>query len=245
MTTTRRALLLSTSLSVLAGCPTTIAQPAQVQTPVTVIEWAMGGQQLSPGSTAHHRLVLLSPAADTAPGKAGPEQCVAATAFLPGPPGDAQIYFLVGGEVQAWRAPMVQPARLEGNDDKLRVTRLLAFAKNAQPEEMLITAVPAGATGEQLYQLTLTATGIQRRAPVTLEVSGQEAFFAKYSAPRCLDGGRRCVSASHDSLSAFIDEQAKRGSKPETIKKLGETKVADVAWAGPDGKALLALVACP
>jgi hypothetical protein len=233
-----------TVVPLLAACPpAAVVEPAKVQSPATVIEWAMGeSQRLAPTSTAHHRLVLLSPAADAPPSNAGPEQCSAATQFLPAPPGDARIFFLIGGEVHGWRTPLTEPVRLEGNDARLGITRLLAFARNTTPPQMLVAA-QAGTNGEQLYELTLTEAGIQGRAPVKLELAGWPAFFARYRAPRCLDGGRRCLTVSQDSLAYYIDEKADVDSQPKTLRKVGKEQVADVRW-GPDGR-LLALVACP
>jgi hypothetical protein len=110
---------------------------------------------------------------------------------------------------------------------------------------MMVAAKPAGAKAEELWKLTLAPGAILSAQPVTIAVADKEAFFAMYTAPRCLDGGRRCLVPSLDQQGAYIDEQASRDSAPVPFKQMGATRVVDAAWAAPDGTSIYALVPCP
>jgi hypothetical protein len=54
----------------------------------------------------------------------------------------------------------------------------------------------------------------------------------------------RCLSSSFDGQMSYVDVEEKRGQGRVTLQKLGETRVADLAWAAPDGSSVYLLVPC-
>jgi hypothetical protein len=231
--------MLSRSLALLPFLTLLACSPRPAQSPATVIDWAMGPQQLSSVSVAHHRLILVSlPALQSGGPTPSNEPCLAASAFLPALAPDPRIFFLVDGEVHARTAPGTTPVRLAQNDRGLHVTRMLAFTKLASPLEMLVAARPTGSTEEELWKLTLAPGAILSAQRVTIDLSDREAFFARYDVPRCLPGGRRCLVPTFDQQGAYVDEQATRDSAPILLAKMGDTRVADASWAAPEGSSL-------
>ncbi len=215
-----------------------------------MIGWALGSDQLTGELPAGDRwlVILPMPPSMGAPRGVLPK-CVPATAFLPAPAPDPRIFFQINGQLHVRRAPGEEPVLLAGSDPALGLTRLLAFDKHASPLEMLVAAKPEGATTEQLWLLTLEDRAIKEARLVTEErgfpgQESQEAFFAAYSAPRCLEGGLRCLSSSFDGQMSYVDVEEKRGQGRVTLQKLGETRVADLAWAAPDGSSVYLLVPC-
>jgi hypothetical protein len=213
-----------------------------------VIRWAIGAEQLTPEPPARDRRLLVLPAGQPVAG-ARPvhDRCLGATAFLPAPSPDGRIFFLVGGQVYARSAPGGEPAPLGGNDPALGVTRLLAFAKHASPLEMLVAAKPQGAAGEQLWRLTLEERAIQAARAVGGDrvLADQDAFFAAYHAPRCLEGGKRCLVPFGDGEAHYLDVEPTRGAPPERFVTLGPSPALDAAWASPDGGSIYLLLPCP
>jgi hypothetical protein len=212
-----------------------------------VIGWALGSDQLTGELPAGDRWLVVLP---MAPPFGRPQgvlpKCVSATGFLPAPAPDPRIFLQINGQIYVRRAPGEEPVLLSGSDPALGLTRLLAFDKHASPLEMLVAAKPEGAATEQLWQLTLEERAIKEARLITLDrgFPSQEAFFAAYNAPRCLEGGLRCLSSSFDGQASYVDVEEKRGQSRVTLQKLGEVRVADLAWAAPDGSSLYLLVPC-
>lgn len=212
-----------------------------------VIGWALGSDQLTGELPAGDRWLVVLPMQPSMGGPRGVlRRCLPATGFLPAPTPDPRIFFQVNGQIYVRRAPGEDPVLLAGSDPALGLTRLLAFDKHASPLEMLVAAKPEGATTEQLWLLTLEDRAIKEARLVTEDrvFPGQEAFFAAYNAPRCLEGGLRCLSSSFDGQASYVDVEEKRGQSRVTLQKLGDVRVADLAWAAPDGSSVYLLVPC-
>jgi hypothetical protein len=212
-----------------------------------VIGWAIGSDQLTGELPAGDRWLVVLPMAPPYGGPRGVlQKCLPATGFLPAPAPDPRIFFQVDGQIYVRRAAGEDPVLMAGSDPALGLTRLLAFDKHASPLEMLVAAKPEGATTEQLWQLTLEEKSIKQARLITADrgFPSQEAFFAAYSSPRCLEGGLRCLSSSFDGQVSYVDVEEKRGDGRTTLQRLGEARIADLAWASPDGAALYLLVPC-
>src|SRR5262249_1988923 len=106
---------------------------------------------------------------------------------------------------------------------------------------------PHGAAAEQIWTLTLEERAVQAARPVggPGPFADQEAFFAAYHAPRCLDGGRRCLVPSADREAHYLDVEPTRGARPEPFVEVGATPALDAAWASPDGRSIYLLLPCP
>lgn len=224
----------------------------------TVIRWAIGPEHLADEPPPGDRYLLLLPAKQEASppptkqplGTGSPiiRACLPATAFLPAPPPDKRIFFLVGGVLHVGQAYGEKPAPLQGSDPTLGVTRLLAFDRYASPPEILVAARPKGAPQEQLWLLTIKERSVQSAKPLPPDkrFTSQGDFFERYSAPRCLSGDKQCLLAGADTRASYVEVEPTRGSpQRETLQALGPVKVVDVAWASADGKSIYVLVPCP
>lgn len=219
--------------------------------PSAAIRWAVGPEQRGEEPPLGYRYLLALPSkvpAGKALGAARPvlPGCFQAMGFLPAPEGDPRFFFLRDGIVHVSRTEAEMPAQLAGNDPALGVTRLLAFDRHASPLELLVAARPGGAQDEQLWLLVIGDRAIQSARLVTEEecFTSQAAFFERYSAPRCLDGGRMCLVPSWDGTASFLDVEPVRGQPPVAFQELGSVPVADAAWA-PGGETYYVLVPCP
>ncbi|WP_437299124.1 hypothetical protein [Sorangium sp. So ce426] len=239
----------------LLGCGGAASRPpagvAAALHPTAVIGWAVGSEHRGeePPLGYRHLLALPSkPPAGKALGAARPvlPGCFEAMAFLPAPGGDPRFFFLRAGVVHVSRTTGEMPARLAGNDPVLGITRLLAFDRQASPLGLLVAARPDGAQDEQLWLLVIGDGAILSASPFTDEryLSSQEAFFERYSAPRCLDGGRKCLVPSWDGTASFLDVEPVRGKSPVVFQDFSGVPIADAAWA-PDGQTYYVLVPCP
>lgn len=170
-------------------------------------------------------------------------QCFPATTFLPAPEGDPRFFFLRDGIVYVSRRRGEMPVQLAEHDPALGITRLLAFDRQASPLGLLVAARPSGTQDEQIRLLTISDSAILSAELVTADrcFASQEAFFERYSAPRCLDGGRLCLVP--DSDRSYLNVQLVRGQKPIRFKDFDRVPVVDAAWA-PDGQTYYALVPC-
>jgi hypothetical protein len=213
--------------------------------PVDVISWARGPEQLTPGARGDRRLLLLQTSQPLASATPVLRACLPAQSFLPAP-ADSRLFFLVGGRLHVRRAPGEDPVLLPGSAPDLGVAHLLAFTKHASPLEMLVSAKPTGASSWQLWLLVVEDQGIQSARPVTMDpgLASKEAFFAAYTAPRCLDGGRRCLVPRWDGQNGFLEEEASRDGSSKTIERTGGVEITDAAWASPDGTSLYVLLPC-
>ncbi|WP_104978914.1 hypothetical protein [Sorangium cellulosum] len=249
----RRPPALALAAGLLLGCGGAPARPpdAVAVPPADAIRWAAGPEHRGEEPPLGYRYLLAISAkapAENVLGAARPvlERCFQAMEFLPAPEGDPRFFFLRDGIVHVGYAQVEAPARLAGNDPSLGVTRLLAFDRHASPLGLLVAARPGDAQEEQLWLLTIGDEAIQSAMRVTEDrgFTSQAAFFERYSAPRCLDGGRNCLVPSWDGTASFLDIEPVRGEPPVAFQQLGSVPVADAAWA-PGGEAYYVLVPCP
>lgn len=241
---------LAVAMTSLLGCGP-VPPPPPPPSSSSVIRWAVGPEHRGEEPPLGFRYLLALPSrppAGKAPGPAKPvlPGCFKAMAFLPAPGGDPRFFFLREGTVLVSRTRHELPAPLAGNDPALGITRLLAFDRHASPLGLLVAARPGGTQEEQIWLLAIGDRAILSARPVTAEPAliGQEAFFERFDVPRCLAGGRRCLVASWDGTSSFLDIEPVRGQPPVTFQELAGLQVVDATWR-PDGEAFYVLVPCP
>lgn len=145
--------------------------------------------------------------------------------------------------------PGKEPARLENNDESLRLTRLVAFHAAASPLQILASVLPAGAAEEEIWSFTVGDNVIVGREHLTenKRPRSAEEFFATYSSPRCLAGGRRCLALTRDGVQKFIDVQASKSTpNAQTLLALGRgADVRDIARVPGQEMAVYLLMGCP
>jgi hypothetical protein len=230
----------------LLGCSSTPA-PGVPPPPDNFIDWARGpGAKAPKPATGDRRLLLHEKLAPIASARPAHPKCFSASAFLPAPAPDPRIFFLDGRNLSVRLAEGADPVPVDGFDPALRVQHILGFVRSASPLTMLVAALPEGARGVQFWELAIGGSTLQSMKQVTgaPAFAAMAAFFERYHVPRCLEGNKRCLSASHAD-GWFLDVQATPDSTtPETLEKLGDLPVFDAAWAAPDGSRIYLLVPC-
>jgi hypothetical protein len=207
--------------------------------PAAVIGWALGGDRRAPRPpTGDAYLLLAAVGKPPSAGTAVSSRCVETASFLPAPPGDPRIFFVVKGGLQVQPAPGQAPRPLQGSDPALAISRLLAWRAAASPLEVLVEARPHSADAAEIWVIAVDDRAIVRqgRAPADRALADQGSFFMAYSSPRCLSG---------DGQESYLEVEPTRGKAPTTLEALGELAVRDVAWAAKDGQSLYLLVDCP
>jgi hypothetical protein len=231
--------------SLSAGCSGAPKLSGGSHPPVDVISWALGPEQLTPEARGDRRLLLLQSSQPIGSAKPVLRACLPVASFLPAPEPDERIFFLIGGRLYV-RVPGAEPVPLPGDDPALGVAHLLAFTKHASPLEMIVSAKPRGSSSWQLWALILEDRAIQSAKEIAMDgrFASKEAFFDAYSAPRCLDGGRRCLVPRWDGQRGYIEEEVFRDESSVTLEDLGPFHVADAAWASADGSRMYLLLPC-
>jgi hypothetical protein len=228
-----------------AGCSSAPRLTGGSHPPVDVISWACGPEQRTPEARGDRRLLLLPSSQPLGSARPVLRSCLPVESFLPAPPPDERIFLLIGGRLHV-RVPGAEPVPLPGSDPDLGVTHLLAFTKHQSPLEMLVSAKPRGSSSWQLWTLALEDRAIQSAKEVAMDArfASKEAFFAAYTAPRCLEGGRRCLVPRWDGQRGYVEEEVFRDESSVTLEDLGGVRVADAAWASADGSQMYLLLPC-
>lgn len=220
---------------------------SSIPTTEDVVGWALGSSERAPAPATADRMLLAVPV--NAPLESATRvtpKCLKATSFLPAPMGDSRIFFLVAGKLHVRKASGQDPTMLAGNDPSFGITRLLAWKNGASPLQMLVVARPQSSRSDEIWAFAIDDRGIQAASPVRgyEEFGNQQAFFEKYSVPRCLPGGRQCLSVSTDADNSYVDVEPKRGQRPVALKKIEKKTVIEAAWASADGQSLYLLMPC-
>jgi hypothetical protein len=237
----------------LAGCspvtpPAGSAGSGTQPSPANVVDWARGPTQAAPEPRTGDRLqlVVLPKGQPIERGRRAHPECVAVKAVRPAPAPDPRIFFLDDRNVvQVRLAPGAKLTGLDGYDAALGVQYLLGFDRLASPLELLVGARPHGADRLQLWKLAVAGRTLvsQREVTGAPAFATMDAFFAAYSTPRCLEGGRDCLVPSHVSQQWFLELEAVPLGLQKPLQPLGDTPVTDVVWAVP-GESMYLLVPC-
>lgn len=219
----------------------TAADPPPDDVTERVVAWAQGTIDRGPRPRGSNMRLLAVPAGQPIARGVPRSPCVRATSFLPGPPRDPRIFLLVDRRLVAQEPGSADAAStpgrtvelaMPGSFPSMRVERLLAFSRSGLPLELLVTAQPDARAPARLWVLTIGDAAVSHARPAEpAAVGSREAFFARFDAPRCKHGDRRCLRIGTLDGETSLYEQPVAGESQRPLQTLGKVDVRDAAWA--------------
>lgn len=225
--------------------------------PTPVLGWS-GGEVKRHASVVHPEAQLLlatvPPAGerrergDLAEARPVLSRCLPISSFLPAPAGDRRLFLVIGQRlfVITDRDRPSAPVPIDGIASEVHIHRLLAFVRDHAPLQMLVSVWSRDATTLELWVMTVDG---QRSSAWSLSrdpgFASQEEFFRRFEAPRCLDGGRRCLVVRTGADRDGLDVEPVRGDLREPLLAAGQTWLLDAAWADPRAGTVYLLAGCP